>query len=374
MSSTGGLPFYGNIYSGRVDSQNYVPPRQGGGTGLIDGNRTKSLWDNPLIQSKMRQCPYFALCDQVLYHNMDPSYLDPGVLTPQEHQLLLLFSRAYYEKWKVIHRRPATAVPRIRLKYGSTAVLDELLTLVDCPDEVREVLKLEYQVDDASLVAMDTSCWTTAYLDPHNLDHFSGRVLEFADMPHEAQQKFFMALDQMRRIKIKRKDLSSSTAARRRQKAFGESPSSYAMLRKESDVGFQGKGSSASSTPKEGCSEAEKCWSDRSNDSKNEDDVEDLVVPFYYGVTLFDLYKYLQLTPYSGQLKVYDFMDLDGTPKVITLNDENTYFDFLIALFYRANLRQSTLSSIADETDNTCRYTITVEPFTAEEKRCGSWL
>lgn len=354
MSSTGGLPFYGNIYSGRVDSQNYVPPRQGGGTGLIDGNRTKSLWDNPLIQAKMRQCPYFALCDQVLYHNMDPSYLDPGVLTPQEHQLLLLFSRSYYEKWKAIHRRPATAVPRIRIKYGASTLLDELLSLVDCPTEVREVLKLEYQLDDASLIAMDPSCWTTAYLDPHNMDHFSGRVLDFAEMSLEVQKKFFTALDQMRRLKIIRRDVSPSAAEQRRREAFGENPTSYADLRKDNEGRRQGGVGGSSLSYLEGG--------------------EEMVVPFYYGVTLFDLYKYLQLTPYSGQLKVYDFVDLDGTPKVITLKDEDTYFDFLVALFYRANLRLATLSSIADNQDNTCRYTITVEPFTAEEKRMGSWL
>lgn len=353
MGTAGGLPFYGNIYSGRVDSQNYVPPRQGGGTGLIDGDRTKSLWDNPLLQAKMRQCPYFALCDQVLYHNMDPSYLDPGVLTPQEHQLLLLFSRSYYEKWKVIHRRPATAVPRIRIKYGTSTLLDELLSLVDCPEEVREALKLEYQLDDSSLIAMEPSCWTTAYLDPHNMDHFSGRVLDFADMPVEAQKKFFLALDQMRRIKIIRKDICPRAAERRRREAFGDHPASYAALRKDSEgrrLGVEGQRAG------------------------HEDGVEEMVIPFYYGVTLFDLYKYLQLTPYSGQLKVYDYIDLDGTPKVITLKDEDTYFDFLIALFYRANLRLATLSSVADHNDHTCRYTITVEPFTSEEKRSGSWL
>eukprot|EP00796_Vickermania_ingenoplastis_P007269 gene7269-5115_t len=313
MGSAGGLPFYGNIYSGRVDSQNYVPPRQGGGTGLVVG--CKSLWDDPVIQAKVQRCPYFALCDQVLFHNMDPSHLDPGLLTPQEHQLLLLFSRAYYEKWKIIHRRPSNAAPRIRIKYGSSAMLDELLELVECPKDARESLKLEYQVDDASIIAMEPNCWSTAYLDPSNMDHFTGRVLDFADVPKDCQQKIFTALDQMRRLRILRRDQRHPT---------GE---------------------------------------------ENE-----LIVPFHYGVTLFDLYKYLGLKPYSGQLKVYNYVDLDGTPRVVTLDEEDTYFDFLLALFYRADLRSATLSALADEKDCTCRYTITVEPFTTDERRAGTWL
>lgn len=308
MGTAGGLPFYGNIYAGRVDSQNYVPPKQGGGTGLVVG--CKSLWDDPVIQAKVSQCPYFALCDQVLFHNMDPSHLDPGILTPEEHQLLLLFSRAYYEKWKIIHRRPANAVPRIRLKYGACNVLSELLDLVECPADVRETLRLEYQVDDASLIGMNPKCWSTAYLDPSNMDHLSGRVLDFADMPESCRQKFFTSLDQMRRLRVVRR----------------------------------GQG-----------------------------DAEE-IVPFHYGVTLFDLHKYLNLPPYSGQLKVYDYADLDGTPRVITLKDEDTYFDFLLSVFYRANLRNATLSELADDRDCTCRYTITVEPFTASEKRSGSWI
>lgn len=311
MGSTGGLPFYGNIYAGRVDSQNYVPPRQGGGTGLVVGG--KSLWDDPVIQAKISKCPYFALCDQVLFHNMDPSHLDPGVLTPQEHQMLLLFSRAYYEKWQVIHRRPANAVPRLRIKKGPSPVLEELLGLIECPPDVRESLRDEYQLDDASLIAMDPSAWATAYLDPANLDHFSGRVLEFADMPRPNQEKMFRVLDQMRRLRIARRDAVD-----------GEEPT--------------------------------------------------LVVPFYYGVTLFDLHKYLGLTPYSGQLKVHDYVDLTGTPRVITLKDEDTYFDFLISVFYRPNLRLATLNDAADETDCTSRYTITVEPFSADDRRAGSWL
>lgn len=316
MGAAGGLPFYGNLYTGRVDSQNYVAPVQGGGTGLVVG--CKSLWDDPVIQARVSKCPYFALCDQVLFHNMDPSHLDPGILNPEEHQLLLLYSRAYYEKWKVIHRRPANVVPRLRIKYGGSALLDEMLELVECPKDVRLVLKLEYQVDDSCLIGMAPHCWSTAYLDPCNMDHLSGRVLEFADMPADSREKFFSVLDQMRRIRIVRRDLGTK---------------------------------------------------------ENPNVEEELILPFCYGVTLFDLYKYLNLKPYSGQLKVYDFMDLSGTPRVISLIDEDSYFDFLLAVFYRANLRRATLSkNLADEKDYTCRYSITVEPFTVDERRVGGWL
>lgn len=313
LGATGGLPFYGNIYAGRVDSQNYVPPVQGGGTGLVIGGK-KSLWDDAAVQAKVEKCPYFALCDQVLFHNMDPSHLDPGLLTPEEHQLLLLYSRAYYEKWSALHKRPAVAAPRLRLQYGSSKVLDELLDLVECPQDPRDALKQEYLVDDSSLIGMNPNCWTTAYLDPGNMDHLSGRVLDFADVPVECQQKFFLVLDQMRRIKVVRCDT-----------ADGEE--------------------------------------------------ETLIVPFLYGITLFDLHKYLGLKPYSGQLKVYDYVDGQGTPRVITLSSEDVYFDFLVSSFYKADLRKAnTLSSIADDKDHTCRYVVTVERYGTNERRSGSWL
>ncbi|KAH9577232.1 hypothetical protein LSM04_000830 [Trypanosoma melophagium] len=306
--ATGGIPFYGNVYAGRVDTQNYVPPPQEG-SGLI--RPKQNHWEDVQVRAKIEQCPYFALCDQVLWHNMDPAYLDPGLLTAEEHHLLLLFSRAYYEKWKTIHARPANALPRIRIKYGSTYLLDEMLELVEAPTKVRDSLVKEFQLDDASLIAMNPDCWMTAYLDPFNRDHFSGRVLEFAGMDEPLRNKFFLLLRQMRRLVIVRKD-----------------------------------------TPEE----------------------ERLVLPFSTGVTLFDLCKYLGVDPYNGQLKVYDYMDLQQTKHVITLKDEDSYFDYLVTLFFKANLRNATLSDVADDTDNTARYTITVEPFTVAEKRIGRWF
>nr|CCC47541.1 conserved hypothetical protein [Trypanosoma vivax Y486] len=306
--STGGVPFYGNIYAGRVDTQNYVPPPQEG-SGLIKPN--SSVWDDPLIRGKIERCPYFALCDQVVWHNMDPAYLDPGLLSDEEHQLLLLFSRAYYEKWKALHARPPNALPRLRIKYGSTRLLDEMLDLIDAPAQVRRSLVKEFQLDDASLVAMEPECWSTAYLDPFNMDHFSGRVLEFANLDDQRREKFYLLLRQMRRIVLVRRD-----------------------------------------TPEE----------------------ERLVLPFSKGVTLYDLSKYLGITPYSGQLKVYDYVDLRQTHHVITLKDEDSYFDFLITTFFKADLRNATLGDVADDTDNTARYTITVEPFTVAERRAGRWF
>ncbi|KAG5467880.1 hypothetical protein LSCM4_00966 [Leishmania orientalis] len=310
MQSTGGLPFYGNLYAGRVDSQNYVPPRRGG-SGLLEVD--KSLWDNPATRQKLQACPYFALSDQVMFHNMDPVYLDPGLLSPEEHQLLLLFSRAYYEKWAAIHRRPPHALPRLRIPYGSSKLLDEILFLLEVHPDVCEVLKKEYAVDDSSLIGMNPDLWSTAYLDPANMDQLSGRVLEFAGVPEPKRKKFFLLLDQMRRIKVHRRDLANG-----------------------------------------------------------EERVD--MVPFRYGVTLYDFSKFLGITPYSGQLKVYDYVDLQGTARAETLKDEDSYFDYLIALFYRADIRSSTLTDMADANDHTCRYTVTVEPFTADDRRVGRWF
>lgn len=310
ITSTGGLPFYGNLYAGRVDSQNYVPPRQGG-SGLLEKDTT--LWDNPAIREKLLGCPYFALSDQVMYHNMDPVYLDPGLLSPEEHQLLLLFSRAYYEKWKTIHRRPPNPVTQLRISYGSTTLLDDILFMLDVNPVVAEVLKKEYAVDDSSLIGMNPDLWSSAYLDPANMDHLSGRVLEFAGMAEPTRRKFFLLLDQMRRIKVHRRDLPNG-----------------------------------------------------------EERVE--VVPFRFGVTLFDFCKYLGVVPYNGQLKVYDMIDLSGTMRAETMKSEDVYFDFLMALFYRADIRAATLTDMADANDNTCRYTVTVEPFTADDRRKGRWF
>ncbi|CAD2214973.1 hypothetical protein AGDE_08580 [Angomonas deanei] len=311
MTRTGGLPFFGNLYSGRIDNNNYAPQAQGGSKDLQGFD--KSMWDDPNVRARIDECPYFALCDQVIFHNMDPNYLDPGLLTPEEHHLLLLYSRAYYEKWGTIRARPPNIVPHLRFKYGGTALLDSITDLLDLPRENIKTLKQEYFFDDSCLIAMDPSLWRTAYLDPANRDHLSGRILDFGDIEKSKQEKFFLLLDQMRRIRVVRHD--------------------------------QGE----------------------------EEKVE--IIPFRNAVTLYDFSKYLGLKPYQGHLKVYDYVDTKKTAKVFTVKTEDDFFDFLVALFYSADIGEATLQAdLADANDNTCRYSIVVEPFSIDDRRQGRWF
>lgn len=309
INNTGGVPFYGNIYAGRIDSSSHAPPPPVGRSSVMD---RKPMWEDPTVMTKIDRCPYFALCDQVLFHNMDPAYLDPGLLNSEEHHLMLLYSRAYYEKWKEVHQLPPNVLPMLRIRYGRTTVTDEILELLKVPPSVSDILKKEFFFDDASLIAMNPDLWRTAYLDPFNMDHFSGRVLEFAGVSESVRQKWFLLLKQMRRLRVERRDV-------------GRTP-------------------------------------------------ETIVVPFSAGVTLHDLYRYLQLPPYSGALKVYNYFDIHNTQRAITLMGEDAYFDFLVATFYRGNLRDAMLCDAADDNDCTARYTITVEPYSTAEKRIGRWF
>mmetsp|Transcript_59928 Transcript_59928/g.69388 ORF Transcript_59928/g.69388 Transcript_59928/m.69388 type:complete len:341 (+) Transcript_59928:77-1099(+) len=315
VNSTGGVPFYGNIYAGRVHSAAWTPPPQSG-SGLLR-NSGGSLWDDPGVQAKIKSCPYFALCDQVLWHNMDPNYLDPGLLTVEEHQLLLLFSRAYFDKWRSIHTRPENPGPRLRITYGDTSMLKQICDVLGVDAATQRSLIKEFLMDDAGLIGMNPRCWHTAYLDPANRDQLSGRVLEYAGLSVNQRQSFFRLLDQMRRIRIRRKD---------------------------KPVGPTG-------------------------------DVEVDVIPFHEGATLYDLHVRLGLEPYSGQLKAYDLVDGRGTPLTMTLQDEDTYFDFLVLSFYKANIQLATLQeSMADDTDCTTRYSLTVEPVKARDAAIGQWF
>ncbi|RNF11184.1 hypothetical protein TraAM80_01115 [Trypanosoma rangeli] len=131
----------------------------------------------------------------------------------------------------------------MRIKYCATHLLDDMLELLGTPEKVRQPLVKEFQLDDASLIAMNPDCWETAYLDPFNRDHFSGRVLEFAGMDEPLRTRFFLLLQQMRRLIVVRKDTTED---------------------------------------------------------------QRIVFPFTAGVTLFDLYKHLGLDPYNGQMKIYD--------------------------------------------------------------------
>lgn len=309
IGNGGGIPFYGNLYAGRVNAQSWSPPPQKG-SGLLLPHR--NLWDNSAVQAKIQQCPYFALCDQVLWQNMDPAYLDPGLLTVEEHQLMLLFSRAYFDKWRSIHTRPENAAPRLRITYGKTSLLREMCDFLGVEPTVTRTLIREFLMDDAGLIGMNPECWELAYLDPANRDHLSGRVLEYAGLTPHQREKFFLLITQMRRIKIVRKDLG--------------------------------------------------------------DQEEVLVIPFSEAPTLYDLHKKLGLEPYSGQIKSYDLVDENGTALSQTMSDEDSFFDFLVCSFYKPNLVNATLGEMADAKDLTSRYTLTVEPETTKQTSVGRWF
>lgn len=358
INSAGGVPFYGNIYAGRVNTQSWAPPPMQG-SGLLTPHQNH--WDNPVVRAKIDKCPYFALCDQVLWHNMDPNYLDPGLLTVEEHQLLLLFSRAYFEKWRSIHVRPEATAPRIRIIYGHTAMLRQILKFLDVDEAVTKTLIKEFFCDDASLIGMNPRCWSTASLDPANLDHLSGRVLEFAGVSHEQRQKLYLLLDQMRRVVVRREDLIGTAKGL----TSGSSSGSSSSTSEEEEVREEGASARnvfASSRP----------HIQRAARAESDAPVE--VIPFHQISTLYDLYVRLGLEPYSGQIKAYDIVDEKGTKLALTINDEDSYFDFLVTSFYKADLERATLSDVADARDYTTRYTLTVMPQTRVEASLGRWF
>jgi hypothetical protein len=243
---------------------------------------------------------------------MDPSYLDPGLLSVEEHQLLLLFSRAYFDKWRSIHTRPENAGPRLRITYGKTSLLKEMCDHLEIPPKITRSLVREFLMDDAGLIGMNPKCWDTAYLDPANRDHLSGRVLEFAGFDLDQRERFFLLVNQMRRMRIVRRDLG--------------------------------------------------------------DEEQTIVIPYHVAPTLYDLYKFLDLEPYSGQIKSYDLVDDRGTALSQTMSDEDTYFDFLVCSFYKPNLPNATLTEIADAHDLTSRYSLTVEATPARVAAVGRWF
>ena len=383
--SVGGIPFYGNIYSGRINTEAYIPPPSGGGSGLI-GPQKFSIQDDPAIKAKINACPYFALCDLVVWHNMDPQFLDPGIVTREEHQLLLLYSRAYYEKWSVLHSKADVTFPRVRIRYGESVIVRALLNKIKGDEEQAFALVKEMLFDDAALIGMSGyvdpdqiaqeeavalgassatpsttasssslvqsaaleaaphpdgtgaefaakgPLWETVLLDEAVRDHLSGRVLDFAGLSLRQQRDFFNMVDQMRRLVVIRKDLVDS----------------------ETGAPVEMK----------------------------------VVIPYREAITLYDLYTQLGLRPYSGQIKVYDLLVDDyasmnpngmgtatSTRICLTLRDEDSYFDFLLTNFYRANLDLVTVSAtMTDDTDATARYFLTVEPEEIEVQRQGRWF
>ena len=165
LGYTGGLGHFGNLYQGRVNPDDHQPR----------GDQKKvprSLYDyipvyadeDPVIKQKLEKCPYFALADMCVWQGMAPTFLDPGLLTKEEHHLLLLFSRAYYEKWRDIHSKPREFAPRARKKLGAFDKCAQVFEYCRIPlEKIRDAQKLYF--DDASLIAMHPRLWITAHLE-----------------------------------------------------------------------------------------------------------------------------------------------------------------------------------------------------------------
>ena len=232
---------------------------------------------------------------------MDPAHLDPGLLSNEEHQNLLLYSRAYFEKWWRIHQRPVTpgCGNRLRIQYGQAELTKKILRMLGVTVGVEFTLMKEFMFDDSHLIGMNPELWVTASIDDFNRDHLSGRVLEFAGFNAGQRKDFHTLISQMRRLYIKR------------------------------------------------------------NDTK---DQETIVVPYGEVLTLYDLHKFLGLEPYTTQLKAYNYVNHLGVKMAMTLQTENDYFDYLYTCFFKANLELATLGEMAGPDDCTVRYTLTVEP------------
>ena len=319
LNSSGGLPFYGNIYSGRVNTEAYIPPPKIG-SGLIGPK--KFTHEDPAVRAQMDACPYFALCDMVVWHNMDPQFLDPGMLSREEHQLLLLYSRAYYEKWAALHSKADVCFPRVRTRLGHSDVLEQLFRMVGAQPDVVETAKSEFLMDDVSLIAMKPELWETAHMDEALRDHLSGRVLEFLGLSEVQQRNFFQILDQMRRVVVRRRDMVSEL----------------------------------------------------DNTPVPEEVVGEIVVPYAEAVTLHEFCTNMSVAPYNGQVKVYNMLDERGTRVCLTINNEDTFFDFLITNFYKANLSLATMGEIADANDSTSRYVLTIAAEGQQTQTMGRWF
>ena len=325
LAVNGGLPFYGNLYQGRVNADDWQPSQystsQEARVAMLTFSRTYAD-DDPYIRAKMDKCPYFALCDLVVWHGMAPTFLDPGLLTTEEHHLLLLFSRAYYEKWLEIHSKPREVAPRPRIKKGRFEVSARLLKFVGA--DAHQIKKArDLLIDDASFAGMKPGLWSSAHLDEKVRDHLTGRCLEFIGLKERQMDELFEMLERMRSVVVKRRD--------KRAKLFA--------LPGATDV-------SAKST------------------YYNEDDEDGyLTFSFKDASTLHDLHTLLGLPSYSGQLKCYNFVDKHNTEHHVSLVDEDTYFDLLIQSFFGARLEVPSGS--------TSPFVITVEAETTAEQIKG---
>uniref|UniRef100_A0A7S1LDG4 Uncharacterized protein n=1 Tax=Neobodo designis TaxID=312471 RepID=A0A7S1LDG4_NEODS len=324
----GGVPFYGNLYQGRVNPDDYQPSQystnEEARAAMLTYQKVYAD-DDPYIRVKLDKCPYFALCDMVVWHGMAPTYLDPGLLTAEEHHLMLLFSRGYYEKWKQIHSVVREVAPKPRIKKGRFALSRRLMEYAGCSEhQIKRAQDL--LIDDASFIGMKPGLWSTAHLDESLRDHLTGRVLEFAGLSEAQMADIFDTLERMRTVVVRRRDT-------RRKRAF-------AITTGQDD--FQAT------------SEAE--------------DAEPASLTFQFSEvpTLFDLHKVLGLESYSGQLKCHTYVDPDGTERSISISDEDVYFDYLVNSFYQARLELTTGS--------TSPFVITVEEHTRAEAAKGRWL
>ena len=324
--ATGGIPFYGNLYQGRVNPEDYQPSQystnEEARTAMLTYQRVYAD-DDPYIRAKLDKCPYFALCDLCVWHGMAPTFLDPGLLTTEEHHLLLLYSRGYYEKWSEIHSKPREVAPKPRIKKGRFDLSRRLFQHARCSEaQIRKAQDL--LIDDASFFGMNPKLWRHAHLDEKVRDHLTGRVLEFAGLTESQMADIFATLERMRSIVVRRRD---------------DAPTDHVAIEGAVD------------------SRAVAATVDGDYLTFNYRDVP----------TLFDLYKSLGLQTYSGQLKCYSFIDRVGTEITMSFSDEDVYFDFLVSNFLRAALE-------VPEPGSTSPYVITVEAKTRAEATRGKWF
>eukprot|EP00759_Apiculatamorpha_spiralis_P048014 PhF_6_TR43397/c1_g1_i1/m.66633 len=137
-----------------------------------------------------------------VWFGMDVQYLNPGVLTIEEHHLLLLHSRAYFEKWKTIHSLPREILPHKRVKKGGTGVLRKIAAACGMKEQERKILEEKFLLDDAAIIAMNPLLWTNAHLDPKLRSQFTGHVLREAKVNPIVAKDFYMILNCLRCFRV----------------------------------------------------------------------------------------------------------------------------------------------------------------------------
>ena len=338
IGATGGLPFYGNMYQGRVNPDDFRPPPNQNGTkpSVLFTQPRKYADEDPVIRGQIDRCPYFALCDMVVWHKMDPTYLDPGLVTREEHHLLLQFSRAYYEKWKSIHTKPREIAPTIRIKKGAVSSCQDMFTRHGVPETVqRKAFDLLF--DDSHLAGLNPNVWKTCHMADYLRDHLTGASLLAAGFTPSQLQSVFETLERMRTLTIHRRDVYELDERRRAVDRRPDEPPPPPSA----DVTGQPTAASLTDTPS-------------------------LVLPFTECVTLFDLYTLFNLEPYNGQLKVYNYFDEHGSRLALTLYEEDSFFDMKFRSFYNANL-DVTVGCPS-------RFIITVTSKTRAQSSIGRWI